>query len=179
MPRPAEVLAMTRSIRILASLALLAACVPAAHAALPAPVTLDGISGATPGMTAATVSSHWRVKLEPEAMAGSDCSAAAFLRKGVAGYAIFLNDRFGAVFFRKGVRTPAGISIGSTRKALKAAYGTRLRSRPNKYAPGARDYFLRRKETPRWQLRFDVAENGKVVQIAFGDKSVELVEGCA
>jgi len=170
---------MPRPTHILCSLVVLAACVPAAQAALPAPVTLAGISGAAPGMTPAQVSAKWGVKLRPQRMAGSDCSAAGVLRKGMTGYVVFQNGRFGAAFFRKGARTDSGISIGSTRKALEAAYGAALRSRPNKYEPGARDYFVRRSAKPRWQLRFDVSPKGRVEGIAFGDRSVELVEGCA
>ncbi|HEY6030755.1 MAG TPA: hypothetical protein VIU44_09335, partial [Gaiellaceae bacterium] len=71
--------------------------------------------------------------------------------------------------------TDTGIRIGSTLADLRRVYGKRLESRPDKYEPGARNFFV----TKRWQLRFDVSRRGRVTAIGFGDAGVRLVEGCS
>ena len=151
----------------------------AAGAALPRPVTIDGVGGVTPGMPPGLVAERWGIAVDPLGTPGSPCAAAEVRAGALRGYALFRSNRFAAVFFRAGARTGKGIRIGSTRAELQAAYGSALRSRPNKYTPGARDWFVRRAKAPRWQLRFDVSRAGKVTAIAFGDRAVELVEGCA
>ena len=93
----------------------------------------------------------------------------------MSGYALFVRSRFGAVFMNRGAVDEAGIRIGSTVAQLRAAYGARLSSRPDKYVPGARNYFVKK----RWQLRFDVSKAARVTMIGFGDANVRLVEGCA
>lgn len=159
-----------------------AACAPmlGAHVRdLPAKMTLQGVGGVRPGMTPAQVEGRWRVKLRLDRAVSPGCATALVRLGGMSGYALFENDRFGAVWFRKGAVTPAGIRIGSTVGALREAYGFRLGSRPNKYTPGARDYFLRSPSRPRWELRFDVSPRGRVTEIAFGNRAVRYVEGCA
>ena len=95
------------------------------------------------------------------------------------GYALFERGRFGAVFFRRGARTPRGIRIGLTLSALRRAYPGRLTSRPHAYEPGGRYYFLTRRSKPHWQIRFDVSSGRRVTQISFGNAAVRYVEGCA
>jgi len=150
-----------------------------ALAALPARITLNGIAGVRPGMTVSQVKARWRTPVRLEDEFGSQCSATAVKARATEGYAIFLNRRFGAVFLRKGATTDTGITIGSRLKDLRRAYGARLTSRPNKYTPGARDFFVRRATRPRWELRFDVSAKGRVTTIGFGNSAVRLVEGCA
>jgi hypothetical protein len=72
-------------------------------AVLPAPVTLQGISGVKLGMTVAQVSKQWgaRVALGPPSP-GSTCRTARISKGAVKGYAIFERGRFGAVFFEAG-----------------------------------------------------------------------------
>jgi hypothetical protein len=174
-----------RSRRALASAAGLGACLAAlaapaglsAAGAFPA-VTLDGIGGVTPGMTPAAVGRQLGVTFGP-VPATSPCEAVTVRSGGVRGYAVFERGRLGAVFFSAGARTGAGVAIGSTRAALQTAYGRRLRSQPNKYTPGGRDYYVTRAKAPHWQLRVDVSPTGKVVSVAFGGRAVHLVEGCS
>ena len=45
--------------------------------------------------------------------------------------------------------------------------------------PGARNVYVRRTRAPHWHLRFDVSAQGRVTQIAFGDRSVFRAAGCA
>ena len=142
-------------------------------------LTLDGVGGVRPGMSASQVEARWGLSLKLEYEFGPQCAPAPIRAGGIDGYAVFLDGRFGAVFFRAGAVTGKGIRIGSTLRQVRAAYGSSLTSRLNKYTPGARDYFVRRKRRPHWQLRLDVSPKGRVVQIAFGDDAVRLVEGCA
>lgn len=147
-------------------------------APLPAPISLDGVGGVQPGMKIAEVRRRWAVALRLQSTRGSECATAAVRRGSLVGHAIFFGDSFGAVFFQAGARTIQGIRIGSTLSELRATFGNRLQSRPNKYLRGARDFFVLRRTSPRWQLRFDVSPAGRVTVIAFGDQSVRLVEGC-
>ncbi len=168
--------------RLLLALVVGLTCATAAIGAstrLPAKVTLDGVGGVRPGMTVAHASARWGIPLRLEDEFGPQCSAAAVRAGPMLGYAIFLNRRFGAVFLRRGAETGKGIRIGSSLAELRAAYGARLTSRPNKYTAGGRDYFVRRARAPRWELRFDVSPQKRVTTIAFGNGAVRLLEGCA
>jgi hypothetical protein len=146
-------------------------------AALPAPVTLQGVGGVVPGMTPGRVSTAWAtyIRLSYE-IPGSECATAAIKKGKVRGYAIFENARFGAVFFFGGpVRTDTGIRLGSTMAQVKTAYGSRAKIYPDKYTPKAKNVFVGGK----WKLRFDVNPKGRVTVIAFGGRPVTYVEGCA
>jgi hypothetical protein len=154
----------------------------AAAAALPAPVTLDGVGGVTPGMTPRQVSARWGMPLRFQGGAGgpgSTCRTARFHVGALRGYALFEGGRFGAVFFDRGARTPSGITIGSSEGALRRTYGSRLQVRPHQYVRGGHYFFLRRRQRPRWRIRFDTDGAGRVTQIAFGARAVAYVEGCA
>jgi hypothetical protein len=144
LPHPKSRVKMTMPRRRLRpKLVLVLACAPAtsagADAALRAPVlmTLDGVSGARPGMSVDAVSKYWGMRLRPSYEVSPTCGQA----------------------FR--------------------AYPV-LGSRPDRYIHGGRQYFLRRKRLPHWQLRFDVSPRKRVTQIVFGEGvSVRLDEGCA
>jgi hypothetical protein len=156
---------------------VLALAAPAAGAA--PPLTLDRFDGVVPTMSVAQVEHGLGVDLDVQTLPGSSCGTASFrLPGGVAGYALFLHRRLASLWFARGVQTDRGIRIGSSEAALRRAY-PKLRSRPDKYVPGARNFFVRRARAPHWRLRFDVSAKGKVTAIAFGGDSVFLVEGCA
>jgi hypothetical protein len=146
---------------------------------LPAPVTLDGVGGARPGMTAAAVARAWNTPLRLDAPIRPGCRTAAISRGGMRGYALFERRRFGAVFFTGGARTPSGITIGSSLNALRRAYRGRLTSKPHAYEHGGRYYFLARRARPHWQIRFDVSVRRRVTRISFGNAAVRYTEGCA
>lgn len=146
---------------------------------LPAPITLDGVGGARPGMRAAAVSQAWKTPLRLDAPIRPGCRTAVVSRGGLRGYALFERGRFGAVFFTKGARTPSGITIGSSLNALRRAYRGRLTSRPDVYQHGGRNYFLTRRSRPHWQIRFDVSVRDRVTRISFGNAAVRYTEGCA
>jgi hypothetical protein len=131
-------------------------------------------------MNVASVSAAWGVPLRPNYEVRPTCGTASINRPGTVGQAIFLpRGQFGAVFFRNGAVTGRGIRIGSTLAQLRRAY-PKLSSRPDRYIHGGRNYFLRRARAPHWELRVDVSTNGRVTQIAFGERaSVRLDEGCA
>jgi hypothetical protein len=161
------------------SLAMIPGTASASPRAFPARVTLDGVGGVFPGLRVDQVERRWRISLRYDSAAGSTCRTASVRRGTLDGYALFENGRFGAVFFRRGAATGRGIRIGSSRDELRRAYRGLLRSRPNAYTPGARDYFVRRARSPRWEMRFDVSPRGRVTMLAFGAKQVRYVEGCA
>ena len=166
----------------LAALVVAGLAAGTALAALPAPVTLDGVGGVTPGMTPRQVSARWGVPLRLQGGAGgpgSTCRTARFRVGALRGYALFEGGRFGAVFFDRGARTPSGITIGSTERALRRTYGSRLQVRPHQYVRGGHYFFLRRRQMPRWRIRFDTNGVGRVTQIAFGARAAACVEGCA
>ena len=161
--------------------ALAAACLShAAGSALPAPVTLDGVAGVVPGMTPQQVGRRWGTPVKPGAEEISPgCRTAVVKKNGVRGYALFERGRFAAVWFERGVSTPSGIRIGSTRAALVRVYGSRLAWKRHVYEPGGWYAFLTRRMNPRWRIRFDVSRFGKVSRIGFGARAVAYVEGCA
>lgn len=152
----------------------------AGSSALPAPVTLDGVGGVVPGMTAEQVARRWGTRVEPGVEEISPgCRTANVRKNAVRGYALFERGRFAAVWFERGVRTPSGIGIGSTRATLVRAYGSRLAWKRHAYEPGGWYAFLTRRMSPRWRIRFDVSRFGRVSRIGFGARAVAYVEGCA
>ena len=95
------------------------------------------------------------------------------------GYVLFENHRFGAVFFDRGARTRSGITIGSTVTQLRRAYGSRLRVEHHAYVVGGHYFFLRRRQRPHWQIRFDSNGKNRITQITFGGRAASYIEGCA
>ena len=167
----------------LAALAGLCAAFAAAPALAGAPadglVTLDGVSGAVPGMRPAQVAEALGAPVRLIGPAADVCRVAMISAGPLRGYAIFENRRLGALFFEKGARTGRGIRIGSRVADLEEAYGARLRVQPDTYVPGARNMFVRRAKAPHWELRFDVSSAGKVTAIAQGARQVRYVEACS
>jgi len=164
-----------RRIAIVAAAATLLVCATAATAAIGGGisnwVTLDGVGGVVPGMTSARVHTLWGIRVPS---AGKACAVAKFHVSygNINGYALFLHGHFGAVFFTSGATTPSGIRIGSSLGDLIATYGKKLAT-----VPGSNTYFLTRKTSPRYQLRFDVKKKA-VIGIGFGNESVHFVGGC-
>jgi hypothetical protein len=158
-----------------------AAAAGPAFAVAPDLVTLDGVNGAVPGLTVAQAGERWGITLKlGDALPGSDCRTAPIVTGGPSrGYALFLDGRLDAVFLFRGARTGKEVRIGSTLARVRAAYGPRLRSRPDKYTPGAVNLFVTRAKAPHWQLRIDVSPARRVTGIAFGGPAVRLVEGCS
>lgn len=170
---------MARLVLVLALAALFAGV---ARAELPAPVTLDGVGGVTPGMTPRAVAARWGVPLRLGPTIGgpgSTCRSGVVRAGALHGYALFEAGRLGAVFFDRGARTPSGVTIGSRESVLRRAYPGRLRVRPHEYVRGGHYYFLTRRQSPHWRIRFDTNAAGRVTQIAFGARQVAYVEGCA
>lgn len=160
-------------------LLLLPAVAQSQPASLPAPITLDRVGGVVPGMNPSAVAARWGVTLHLSGPAGSSCRTGVVSRGGLHGYALFEGGRFGAVFFDRGARTPSGITIGSTERAIRRAYGDRLRVEPHRYVRGGHYFFLTRRHAPHWRIRFDTNGAGRVTHIGFGARAVSYVEGCA
>jgi hypothetical protein len=163
-----------RRIATFAAAATVLLVVPAVGVAangLSGSVTLDGVGGVVPGMTAARVHTLWGIAVPST---GRACAVARIHvpTGNVNGYALFLHGRFAAVFFTSGATTPSGVRVGSTLGMLTSAYGRKLESEH-----GSHTYFLQRDRTPRWQVRFDVSK-GRVTLIGFGSVAVHYVGGC-
>ena len=165
---------MRRSTRVGIAVGIAAAAV--AFASPPAPasisqwVTLDGVGGVVPGMTAAQVRWHWGIDVPS---AKEACGISKFHIGKLRGYALFLHGRFGAVFFTHGALTPSGVRIGSPLSLAVHFYGKRLKT-----VPGSGSYFMTRILRHPWQLRFDVNKSNRIVLIGFGDSTVHIVGGC-
>lgn len=161
-------------------LAAVSAGAEQASAALPAPVTLNGVGGVKPGMSVQEVRQRWGVSMRLGPAINGSCRTAPVVADGMDGYALFRGGRFQGVEFTKGPRTSDGIRIGSTLRELRAIpRAKRLSSRPNEYVPGASVWFLPRASAPAYYLRFDVSPAKRVTAIAFGNEGVFLQEGCA
>lgn len=160
-------------------LAALAASPALAGAPADGLVTLDGVSGAVPGMRPTRVADALGAPVRLMGPPSEVCRVALVSAGPLRGYAIFERRRLGALFFERGARTGKGIRIGSRVADLEEAYGRRLRSRPHEYVPGARTMFVRRAKAPHWELRFDVSRAGRVTAIAQGAAQVRYVEACS
>jgi hypothetical protein len=165
---------------LVAVVALVVVGAAAAELRAPVRVTFEGVAGVRPGMSAATVSTMWGIDIRPDYEVRPDCGETDFRRSAIVGSAVFMpHGRLGAVFFRGGVVTGRGIRVGSTVSQLGRAYRS-LTWKPNRFVPGGRSYFVRRRAAPQWELRFDVRATGRVTQIVFGTHAaVRLDEGCA
>jgi hypothetical protein len=135
-------------------------------------VTLDGIGGVIPGMTAEQIATAWGI---PVSVTSTTLCTIVAIHPGQArGHALFHNGKLGAVFFDQGVHTLSGIGIGSTVTGLQHTFGRNLQS-----ADGSHFFFLTRHQSPHWQIRFDTNNANRVVQIGFGEiGSVHVVAGC-
>jgi hypothetical protein len=147
----------------------------------PALLTLDGISGARPGMSSAQLDALWGVRLRVEdSHASPGCRTAVVRTDGIAGGVMFEGDHWAAAWFTSGVRTPRGIHVGSTLADLRSAYRRALFREHSLYVPGAWIYYVQRKRSPHWRLRFDVSPSAHVQAIWFGaTPDVRAQEGCA
>src|SRR5947209_2398573 len=151
--------------RRLGLLAVLAAALAAASASAAGPgpgiVSLDGIGGVVPGMTAEQVATAWTI---PVRITSTVCAIVGVHPGKANGYALFHQGKLGAVFFDRGVHTVSGIGIGSTLTGLQRVFGRNLQS-----ADGSHFFFLTRHDSPHWQIRFDTNSSNRVVRIGFGE----------
>jgi len=129
-------------------------------------------------MTPEQVSTRWGIAVEPREEVTEGCATASIDTGGLEEYALFVEGRFGAVFLVRGVRTPAGIHVGSSVADLRRAYGARLRSEPHFYVPGGH-YFSLVQRSPARRIRFDSDAAGRITQVAFGGNAARYIEGCA
>lgn len=157
------------------------AAVSASPVGLPTVITLGNVGGVRPGMSPAKVSKAWGIPVNVDfSMAFPSCGAATIQTGAKHGQAWFTNSVFASVEFDRGVRTAAGITIGSSAASMRRAYGAALRFQPQPYAPppGILDYYIRSSHRPFTYIYFSM-KNGHVRQIRFGGDFVFEGEGCA
>lgn len=146
---------------------------------LPAPVTLASVGGATLGMTATELSQVWHTRITPAGGTGPQCRTARIITGGVSGFAIFSQGRLASLWFSgKAMRTDRGIGVGSTLTAVRGAYAP-LTETPDEYVSKAIVAYYEPGGPGTAGLRFSVNAEGSVAELAWGDKSIHLVEGCA
>jgi hypothetical protein len=146
---------------------------------LPAPVTLADVGGATLGMTATELSRAWGTRVVPAGGTGPDCQTAQFTTDGVRGFAIFSQGRLASLWFSgPSMRTDLDIGVGSTLAAVRRAY-TPLTETPSEYNPTAIVAYYEPNGSGHAGLRFSISAEGSVAELAWGDKSIHLLEGCA
>lgn len=109
---------------------------------------------------------------------GSDCGYARLLPRPLGVSMLTADERIAVISpGNRQLATREGVRVGDTIADLRAAYGSRLRVRPNLYQPRWRDHFVR---NGRRKPKLYVNGRGRVGQIAAGRMpEVDSVEGGA
>lgn len=167
-----------------AGLALAAAALPAAASAAPVTqqsrITQNGLGSIRLGMTVDQAQRRTGQRIQNNLFTPGDnaCGIAQLLPQSLGVNMQTTNLRITVINVSEaGISTRSGIEVGDRVPALRRAYGSRLRSEPNKYTPKARDYsvgFGNRK------LKFYANPRGAITQISSGRlPEVDFVEGCS
>jgi hypothetical protein len=152
-------------------------------------VTLAGVDGVTPHMSLAQVDRVWRMRLQVVSPAGGSAAQgfAAICVGRIEGaadfYGLGVPTTLRALWFFAGVRTSAGIRIGSSIEALRHAYGSLLT--PAFAAYGRAFELVRRGPAPRPTIEFQLdppapGHRPAVTSIGFGyklDLDPDLIDG--
>ena len=166
--------------------ALAAACLAGPALAHAAPVTTTsritqhGIGPLRIGMTLDQAQKRTGQTIEHQRFdPASDACGIGRLLPADLGVMMTTTDRRIAVLSvsERGIATRRGIRVGDTARDLRRAYGSRLRSRVNKYDPRARDFVLRFGNR---KMIFWTDAKRVIRQIDGGRKpEIDYVEGCA
>lgn len=169
-----------------AACVLAAACLAAPAVAAAAPVTKssritqNGIGSLRIGMTIDDAQRRTGQTIDYQRFdPASDACGIGRLMPTSLGVTMQTTDRRIAVLSvsEPGISTRRGIEVGDSVRDLRRAYGSRLRSRVNKYDPKARDYILRFGNR---KMIFWTDPKRVVRQIDGGRKpEIDYVEGCA
>lgn len=168
-----------------AGLAVAAAVVPAAASAAPvtgkSQLTQNGLGSIRLGMTVAQAQTRTGQRIQNNLFTPGDdaCGIAQLFPERLGVNMQTTNSRIWVInVSRPGISTRTGIEVGDRVPALRRAYGSRLRSGPNKYTPKARDFWVR--FAPNRKLKFYADPRGRIGQISSGRlPEVDFVEGCS
>jgi len=168
----------------IAAAATTAALVPAAASAAPitanSRITQNGLGSMRLNMTLAQAQRRTGQRIDYQSYDPSNdvCGMGRLFPLNL-GVTILATDRRVRVIYvaEPGISTRAGIEVGDTARALRRAYGSRLRSQPSKYDPKSRDYWV---SFGRRKLVFYADAKRVIRQIAGGRQpEVDYVEGCS
>ncbi len=169
----------------IAGLALAAVALPAAASAAPvttkSQITQNGLGSIRIGMTVAQAQSRTGQTITNNSFTPGDdsCGIAQLFPESLGVNMQTTNLKVTVINVSKaGISTRSGIEVGDSTAALKEAYGSKLKSAPNKYTPKARDYFV--KFSGNRKIKFYANPKGVVTQISSGRlPEVDFVEGCS
>jgi hypothetical protein len=162
-----------------------AALLPAAAGATPvtsrSQVTQNGLGSIRLGMTVDQAQRRTGQRIDNNLFTPGDdsCGIAQLFPRSLGVNMQTTNLRIWVINVSEpGIATRSRIEVGDTVADLRRAYGSRLRSEPNKYTPKARDYWV---TFPRnRKLKFFTTPKRVITQISSGRKpEVDFVEGCA
>lgn len=99
---------------------------------------------------------------------------------------MLIDGRLARITLSRGsdVKTSAGIGVGATAAAVRAAYGARVKSSPHAYLDSPGEYLTLWStggpQSPSGRgIRFEIDRDGQVQFIHAGGPAIEYVEGCA
>jgi hypothetical protein len=135
------------------------------------------------GMTRAQVSKALHVQLEGDAFDNDgECVELYSSNEKLAGlYFMFLDGKLSRISAveKSSVKTPRGLGVGSNAEAVRAAYGEKLKAEPHHYEAEPAEYLTYWLKPAQSGVRFETDAHRNVEAIHAGDRSIDLVEGCA
>ncbi|MBC2777972.1 hypothetical protein [Parasphingopyxis marina] len=156
-------------------------------------LTAEGYGALRIGMTVDEITAEFGEDANPEAVGGPDPESCSQFRPQRAPEGLLLMIEQGVLtrvsIIDPGVETDAGLTVGATSAAVRAAYGEAIQASPHTYVEAPGEYLTvwstGTPEGPYVQdanargIRYEVGEDGTVQVIHAGGPSIQYVEGCA
>jgi len=163
-----------------AATAALPAVASAAPVTASSQITQNGLGSIRLGMTVAQAQTRTGQKIDNNLFTPGDtsCGIAQLSPASLGVNMQTTNLRIWVInVTKRGISTRSGIRVGDRVPALRSAYGSRLRSQPDKYTPKARVYWV---AFGNRKLQFFANPKGVIGQISSGRKpEIDFVEGCS